>query len=81
MASNASNREETTIDDVVSRLVNLRKDLNLSQQDMATRMQVSQPSVSSFESVGSNPTLRSVQRYARGLGARVVITIIAPRRG
>ena len=81
MASNASNREETTIDDVVSRLVNLRKDLNLSQQDMATRMQVSQPSVSSFESVDSNPTLRSVQRYARGLGARVVITIIAPRRG
>ena len=81
MADRSEVQSVGNVDDVVARLVALRRDFGLSQGDMAIRMNVTQPSVSAFENLDGNPTLRSLQRYARALGVRVVITLITGRRG
>lgn len=50
-------------------LIELRREHNLTQTDVAERMGVSQPTVAAFEHYDSNPTLASIQRYAMAVGA------------
>jgi len=74
--------EKVALEDLVERLIQLRRDLGYSQYDLAERMEVAQPSVSSFERRGTNPTLSSVLRYAQGLGIRITVNLDVPgRRG
>jgi transcriptional regulator with XRE-family HTH domain len=74
--------EKVPLENLVARLIELRRDLGFSQHDLAERMDVAQPSVSSFERRGTNPTLASVQRYADGLGIRITVNLNVPgRRG
>ncbi len=53
------------------RLVEIRKEQGLTQQDVADRMGVSQPTVAKFESYDSNPTLATIRRYAHAVEALV----------
>lgn len=74
--------EKVAFEDLVSRLIELRRDLGYSQHELADRMNVAQPSVSSFERRSTNPTVSSVQRYAAGLGIRITVSLDVPgRRG
>ncbi|WP_253259637.1 helix-turn-helix transcriptional regulator [Subtercola boreus] len=52
-------------------LIGLRKKHDLSQETVAGRMGVSQPTVAAFERYDSNPTLSSIRRYALAVGARI----------
>lgn len=52
-------------------LIALREKHSLSQEVVADRMGVSQPTVSSFERYDSNPTLSTLRRYALAVGARI----------
>ena len=63
--------------ELVETLVALRKSLGLTQSEVAERMGVKQPTVSGFESAGSDPRLSTVQRYARAVQAhcRVVVQV------
>lgn len=61
---------------LVDELIKLRKKHKLSQAEVATRMGVTQPTVSEFESDDSNPTLSTIRRYAMAVGARLKTTII-----
>lgn len=56
---------------LVLRLIQLRKDQGLSQEDVAERIGVSQATISSFERLGNDPHLSTVRRYARALGVMV----------
>lgn len=51
-------------------LIAMRTKHNLSQEAIAERMGVSQPTVSEFERYDSNPTLATIRRYAVAVGAR-----------
>ena len=56
---------------LLRRLIQLRGDQGLTQQDVADRMGVTQPTVARFEAYDSNPTLASIRRYAHAIGALV----------
>lgn len=52
-------------------LVAMRKRHGLTQELVAERMGVSQPTVAAFERYDANPTLSSVRRYALAVGAQI----------
>lgn len=52
-------------------LVKLREHHGLSQAEVASRMGVTQPTVSAFERYDANPTMSTLRRYALAVGARL----------
>lgn len=57
-------------------LIALRKRHQLSQDAVAERMGVSQPTVASFERYDSNPTLSTIRRYANAVSGRIETTVV-----
>ena len=57
-------------------LVRLRKEHKLSQQTVAERMGVSQPTVAAFERYDANPTVSSIIRYAMAVNALLDIKVV-----
>jgi DNA-binding XRE family transcriptional regulator len=64
-------------------LIAQRKAAGLKQKDVAVAMQTTQSAVSDFERGGTDPQLSTLQRYARAVGARVVVRacIESPAKG
>jgi transcriptional regulator with XRE-family HTH domain len=60
---------------VIDLLVRLRKARKLTQKQVAERMGVGQSTVAGFENEGSDPRLSTVQRYARAVESRCVVTL------
>lgn len=56
---------------LMQELIAYRDDHNLSQEEVAHRMGVSQPTVSSFERYDTNPTLATIRRYALAVGVEI----------
>lgn len=56
---------------MLDRLVEIRRDRNLSQRQVGEIMGVSQPTVAQFEAHDSNPRLSTIRRYAMAVGALV----------
>lgn len=52
-------------------LVDIRIEKGLTQGAVGEKMGISQPSVAAFESVGSNPKLSTIRRYAQAIGALI----------
>ncbi|MER6826496.1 helix-turn-helix transcriptional regulator [Streptosporangium sp. NPDC000563] len=74
----AVRRESAAIErdmQLIEALVATRKQLGLSQADVASRMGRTQPSVSDFERVGGDPHLSTIRRYALAIGAEVRHTV------
>jgi transcriptional regulator with XRE-family HTH domain len=57
-------------------LVALRNHHHLTQEAVAERMGVTQPTVAAFERYDSNPTLATIRRYALAVDARLVNKVI-----
>lgn len=53
------------------RLVQKRVEQGLTQDDMAKRMGVSQPTVAAFERYDNDPKLSTIRRYAHALGVSI----------
>lgn len=62
--------------DLMARLIELRKEHSLSQQEIADRMGVSQPAISELERYDANPTFSTLRRYAHAIGARISSRVI-----
>lgn len=62
----------------VDSLVSHRHACGLSQTQVAHRMGVRQPTISGFETEGSDPRLSTLQRYARAIGARIRLLVEVP---
>lgn len=60
---------------LVDALVRMRRRLSLTQTQVAKRMGVKQPSISGFETEGSDPRLSTLLRYARAVEATVVCAV------
>ena len=60
---------------LIETLVKLRKEVGLTQAQLARRMGVGQSTVSGFETEGSDPRLSTVQRYARAVEAECHVVI------
>ena len=63
-------------DRLLEGLVGLRKEHKLSQQTVAERMGVSQPTVAAFERYDANPTVSSIIRYAMAVDALLDIKVV-----
>ncbi|OMG38082.1 helix-turn-helix domain-containing protein [Actinomyces naeslundii] len=63
-------------DSLLKQLVDLRTHHGLSQQEVANRMGVSQPTVAAFERYDANPTLSSIARYAMAVEAVLDMKVI-----
>lgn len=63
-------------DRLLEDLVGLRKEHKLSQQTVAERMGVSQPTVAAFERYDANPTMSSIIRYAMAVDALLDIKVV-----
>ena len=63
-------------DRLLEDLVSLRKEHKLSQQTVAERMGVSQPTVAAFERYDANPTVSSIIRYAMAVDALLDIKVV-----
>ena len=59
--------------DLVLALVARRKALGITQKQVAAAMHTGQSAVSAIEATGGNPTIRRLQRYARAVGARLIL--------
>lgn len=57
-------------------LIALRTKHNLSQEEVAVRMGVTQPTVSNFERYDSNPRLSTIRRYALAVGGIIENTVV-----
>jgi predicted transcriptional regulator len=56
---------------VTGQLVSLRRDLGLSQTEVAVRMGTSQSAVARFEAGDLDARLSTLERYTEALGARL----------
>lgn len=63
---------------LVDALVRMRHRLGMTQTEVAKQMGVKQPTVSGFETEGSDPRLSTIQRYARSVNA-VFVWDVRPR--
>lgn len=62
-------------DKLMEDLVLMRKRHRLTQDIVAERMGVSQPTVAAFERYDANPTLSTIRRYALAVGASLTHTV------
>jgi DNA-binding XRE family transcriptional regulator len=62
--------EEFTL---ASALIEARATAGISQEELAKRMQTSQPAVARLEGGNANPSLRTLRRYAAATGTRLRI--------
>lgn len=57
--------------EVLKQLVKIRKEMGLTQSDVARKSGLTQQMVSRIETVGNSPTLRSFIKYLDGLGLEI----------
>lgn len=61
--------------DLLDELIEARKLSKLKQKQVAAAMSTSQSAISEFENGTADPHLSTLQRYARAVGKRVVVTV------
>lgn len=59
-------------------LTQLRNEVELSQQELADRMGISQPSLSAMERINLNMKLVTLKKYIEAIGGQVSLTVELP---
>ncbi len=70
-------KDARSLSDTILQLVRRRKHLGIKQKALAKAMGTSQSTVSEFERLGGNPTMFTLQRYARAVDAELIVKIKA----
>lgn len=68
--------DEKFIIDTMAKLYAERIRNNVSQQELAERIGMKQPQVAKLEMLESVPTLKTLNRYAKGLGLSLQIALV-----
>ncbi|GAB7040443.1 type II toxin-antitoxin system antitoxin HigA [Catenuloplanes niger JCM 9533] len=63
---------------LLDQLIQIRKSLKISQRVVAERMQTTQSAISDIENGVVDPHLSTMQRYARAVTARILLTVDLP---
>lgn len=58
---------------IVQAIINARKESGLTQKQLSERTGIAQADISKLESGNANPSVRTLQRLAAGMGMRVKI--------
>lgn len=65
--------------DVGSSLATKRRELGLSQAEVADRMGTSQPAIARLEAGSTNARLSTLHRYAAAIGCSITFTLADPK--
>lgn len=60
-------------DDIITQLVAIRYRRGLTSADVAQRMNTGRPNVAHFEGHRRSPTLATILRYAKAVGAHLTV--------
>ena len=71
----ASREDFNNFEDFIVLLYEKRKAAGLTQTAVAKIMETHQSVISDFERLGGNPTIETIQRYARAVGYRVLLEL------
>jgi transcriptional regulator with XRE-family HTH domain len=63
---------------LLAQLIKVRKDLKLTQKQVAERMGTTQSAISELEGGASDPQFSTLQRYARAVTAKLVLSLDLP---
>ena len=63
---------------IVQAMINARKESGLTQKQLSDRTGITQADISRLESGNANPSLRTLQRLAEGLGMKLHVEFIRP---
>ncbi|MGH8827022.1 MAG: helix-turn-helix domain-containing protein, partial [Jiangellaceae bacterium] len=72
----AAYEDAHTRNGLIDALVRRRRLLGFNQTQVAKSMGVGQPTVSGFETEGSDPKLSTLQRYARAVNASIWVEVV-----
>lgn len=73
-------RERRQLSDTVSELKAIREELGISLTELAERTGMTVGNLSRLENMeGPNPTIETLRRYARALGRRIEIAVVADK--
>jgi transcriptional regulator with XRE-family HTH domain len=61
--------------DLVSKIRNARKELNITQEELALRIGTKKSNISRLESGNYNPTINFISKVAKGLGKEIHIEL------
>ncbi len=70
--------EYDILQEVRQLLVEVRKQLGISQTELSEKTNIPQASISKFENGHNVPSLQILQRLADGLGKRLIIDLVEP---
>lgn len=65
---------------IVQAMLDARKNAGLTQKDLATRTGIAQADISKLESGRGNPSLRTLQRLADGMGMKLKLEFVPADR-
>ncbi len=58
---------------IIRAMIEAREEANMTQKDLAEKTGIAQGDISKLENGSSNPSVRTLQRIAEGLGKKLVI--------
>jgi ribosome-binding protein aMBF1 (putative translation factor) len=61
--------------DLIDKIISKRIEKNLSQKDLAKKIGTGQSAISRLESGNSNPSLKFIQKVAKALDTKIVISV------
>lgn len=73
---NRLNKEQERLElefSVIQAVIDARKSIGLTQKQLSEKTGISQADISKLESGNTNPSLRTLQRLASGMGMKVKI--------
>ena len=65
---------------IVQAMLDARKNAGLTQKDLAARTGIAQADISKLESGRGNPSLRTLQRLADGMGMKLKLEFVSADR-
>ena len=64
---------------IIQALLDARKNSGLTQMDLAERTGIAQADISKLENGNANPSLKTLQRLAEGMGKRLKVEFVPVR--
>ncbi|WP_285505787.1 helix-turn-helix transcriptional regulator [Actinokineospora sp. NBRC 105648] len=77
----AAREDDANLAALMRSLYQIRRDLKLSQAEVARRMGTTQSAVSDLERTAGDPHVTTLQRYARAVGAMLKVVAVPVRDG
>ncbi|MBR5162394.1 MAG: helix-turn-helix transcriptional regulator [Schwartzia sp.] len=65
---------------IIQAMINARKESGLTQKQLADKTGITQADISRLENGSANPSLRTLQRLAAGMGMSIRLEFIRPAK-